>query len=86
MLSIFWNPFVFHLIKVFLDDVKFNEGYFFNELLVPFSDLMMWCEEELGRKFFFYFDNIRPHIAKKVDDYIYSHGNMRSCSFKLQSF
>ena len=59
MLSIFWNPEGFHLVKVVPEDTVFDKHYFINEILCHLSDLVSLWEA----KMIIHFDNAPPHKA-----------------------
>ena len=50
MLSIFWNPEGFHLVKVLPEDTLFDKHYFNNEILCQLSDLASLWEANDGNK------------------------------------
>ena len=73
MLSIFWNPHSFFVVKVLPSDAKFNGDYFINEILNPLYEIMINTGEEPQKKIILHYDNARPHTSRKVFEYLESH-------------
>ena len=73
MITIFWNPSGFHLIKILPEDAKFNGKYFIDEILDPIYEITTPLREEFGRNIILHYDNARPHTSRKVTDYLESH-------------
>ena len=73
MLSIFWNPHSFFIVKVLPSDATFNGDYFINEILDPLHEMMASESEEPQRKIIVHYDNARPHTSRKVFEYLESH-------------
>ena len=78
MLTIFWNPKGFQLVKILPDDTTFNDDYFITEILEPIFEMTADLIKESGKKMILHFDNARPHVSKKVLEYMDSHGMDRA--------
>ena len=73
MLTIFWNPHRFFLVKLLPSGLKFNGTYFINEILEPLHEIMNDSSEEPERKIILHYDNAKPHTSRKVFEYLESH-------------
>lgn len=73
MLTVFWNPNGFALIKVLPDDMTFNAGYFINEILKELYEKTSTIPNKGDRKVTLHFDNARPHTARKVTQFMEEH-------------
>ena len=78
MLTIFWNTFGFPLVKILPEGMTFNDDYFITEILEPIYQNTARLREESGKKIVLHFDNARPHISKKVLQYLASHDMERA--------
>ena len=78
MLTIFWNPLEFHLVKVLPEGATFNDDYFITEILELIYEMTTSLRETSGSKIILHFDNARPHISKKVLEYLESHDMERA--------
>ena len=78
MLTIFWNPLGFHLVKILPDGITFNSDYFITEILEPINEMTATLREESGQNLILHFDNARPHVSKIVSEYLESHGMKRA--------
>ena len=78
MLIIFWNPLGFHLVKILPDGITFNDDYFITEILEPINEMTASLGEELRQNLILHFDNARPHVSKKVMEYLKSHNMERA--------
>jgi hypothetical protein len=77
MLTIFWNPRGFHLIKVLEKGRKFNTGYYIAEILEPLSQLRSIEAAGNERKLLVHANNARPHTAKLSTQY-FNENQMKS--------
>ena len=57
MLTIFWNPLGFHLVKILPDGITFNSDYFITEILEPINEMTANLREESGQNLILHFDN-----------------------------
>lgn len=73
MLTVFWNPNGFALIKVLPDDMPFNAEYFINEILQELYEKTSTIPNKGDRKVTLHFDNARPHTARKVTQFMEEH-------------
>ena len=78
MVSIFWNPHCFYLVKLLPYGMKFNSNYFINEILEPINEIITPLREEIDQKIILHFYNTRPHNSNKVIQYLVSHGMDRA--------
>ena len=78
LLIVFWNPLGFHLVKILPDGITFNDDYFITEILEPIFEMTADLIKESGKKMILHFDNTRPHVSKKVVEYMESHGMDRA--------
>ena len=70
MVTIFWNPTGFLIVEALDDDMVFNSDYFRDEILEQIKDRTSDDRERLGGNLILHFDNARPHISKKVMEYL----------------
>ena len=70
MVTIFWNPTGFLIVEALDDDMVFNSDYFRDEILEQIKDRTSDDREILGGNLILHFDNARPHISKKVMEYL----------------
>jgi hypothetical protein len=63
MLTIFWNPHGFHLIKVLEKGRKFHTGDYLTEILKPLSQWRSIEAADNERKWLVPADNAPPHTA-----------------------
>jgi hypothetical protein len=70
MLTVVWNPIGFHVLKALPKGRKFNAQYYTNDILVAISDWRLHTGETRPNKLRVYSDNVRPHTAKRLRDYI----------------
>lgn len=73
MLTVFWNPNGFALVKVLPDHMKFNAEYFINEILTELYEKTRTIPNKGYRKVVLHFDNARPHTARKVTQFMEEH-------------
>ena len=78
MLTIFWNTYGFHLVKILPEGIIFNDDYFITEILEPIYQNTARLREESRKKIVLHFDNARSHISKKVLQYLASHDMERA--------
>ena len=70
MLTIFWNPNGFILVEALDDNTVFNAEYFINEILEQINFRTASDREKIKKKLVLHYDNARPHISKKVLNYL----------------
>ena len=70
MITIFWNPNGFHVVEALADNMVFNSDYFINEILEQINFQTSMDREKLKQNLILHFDNARPHISKKVVNYL----------------
>ena len=70
MITIFWNPNGFPVVEALDDNMVFNSDYFINKILEQINSQTSVDREILKRNLILHFDNARPHISKKVKEYL----------------
>ena len=78
MLTIFWNPNGFHLVRVLPKGCTFNGDYFINAILDPIYQMTAPLREEYGRSIILHYDNAKPHNSSKVLKYLESHDMIKA--------
>jgi hypothetical protein len=70
MLTVVWNPIVFHILKALPKGLKFNAQRYTNDILVAISDWRWQTGGTRPNKLWVHSDNARPHTTKMSRDYI----------------
>ena len=70
MITIFWNPNGFLLVEALDDHMTFNTNYFINEILEKIKLRTSIDRETLRKKLVLHYDKARPHVSKKVSQYL----------------
>ena len=70
MITFFWNPNGFLVVEALDDNMVFNADYFRDEILEQINFKSSGDRETLGRSLILHYDNARPHISKKVTEYL----------------
>ena len=70
MITIFWNPNGFLLVKALDDNMVFNEDYYINEILEQINTETSDDQEINKKPFVLHYDNAKPHTSKKVKQYL----------------
>jgi histone-lysine N-methyltransferase SETMAR len=70
MLTIFWNPSGFHIVKALPKGGKFSTQYYTNDIFIAISDWRRLAGERSPNKLWVHADNARPHNAKVSNDFI----------------
>ena len=78
MVTIFWNLQGFHLVDILDDGLTFTADYFINNILQKIDEAYKGFPERAKRRITLHFDNVRPHTARKVKEYMSSHRMKRA--------
>ena len=70
MITIFWNPNGFLVVEALDDNMVFNADYFRDEILEQINFKTSEDQETLRRNLILHYDNARPHISKKVLEFL----------------
>ena len=78
MVTIFWNPNGFLIVEALDDNMVFNADYFRDEILEQINCKTSEDRETLENNLILHYDNARPHISKKVQEYLEQNGIIRA--------
>jgi histone-lysine N-methyltransferase SETMAR len=67
MLTVVWNPHKFHLVSLLSKGQKWTNQYYIDHILPKICALR---DARDRRKFVVHADNARPHVAKRVKQYL----------------
>ena len=70
MLTIFWNPNGFSVVKVLPENERFTAEYFINNILKELYEKTKQLPNRDNRKVTLHYDNARPHTARKVTRFL----------------
>ena len=70
MLTIFWNPNGFTIVKVLPESERFTAEYFINNILKDLCEKTRQLPNRGNRKVIVHYDNARPHTARKVTRFL----------------
>ena len=73
MLTIFWYPNGFALVKVLPEGERFTAEYFMNDILQELYEKTIEIPNRGYRKVTLHYDNARPHTARKVTQFLDEH-------------
>ena len=70
MLTIFWYPNGFAIVKVLPENERFTAEYFINNILKDLCEKTCQLPNRGNRKAIVHYDNARPHTDRKVTRFL----------------